>query len=346
MDNPGLDEFFKNLVIEEELQGPVLPPEEVEKEKEILGKFTDGELLVIADLVARLPAKEHINKEIDYMREELSDDTKLRVSVQDDKIEFIIDKNECGGLYIMELTVHPKMGIILNMRAYQEDWDIVDPPIVCLNCEGELVIEKIIGHITDVNAFGYEIHYDICTYRCSNCGSLHQGQTCGGGIEDLVLIPEEKKENPNPFIPDPDPSVPFNSEPFTSDPFEAPPFSIEPAHFPTWEELEKKREDLVYFVNISGDEQIASLLRDAYTELHLTVWGEDDAEKALEDVYSHLMTLKRAGVKRYKKFVKEKDDRVDTLLTSRIIELEYRIKGLERELAEFKTKSNWDSFGL
>lgn len=346
MDNPGLDEFFKNLIIEEELQGPILPPEEVEKEKEILDKFTDGELLVIDDLVARLPAKEHINKEIEYMREELSDDTKLRVSVQDGKIEFIIDENECGGLYIMELTVHPKTGIILNMRAYQEDWDIVDPPSVCLKCEGELVIEKIIGHITDVNAFGYEIHYDICTYRCSNCGSLHQGKTCGGGIEDLVLIPEEKKENPNPFIPDPDPSVPFNSEPFTSDPFEAPPFSIEPAHFPTWEELEKKREDLVYFVNISGDKQIASLLRDAYIELNLSVWAGDAGEKALKDVYSHLMTLKRAGVKKYKKFVEAKDDRVHTLLTSRISELEYRIKGLERELMESKTKANWDSFDL
>ena len=332
MDNPGLDDFLKDFIGEE----PVLSPEEVEKEKEILDKFTDGELLVIDDLVARLPAKEHINKEIDYMREELSDDTKLRVSVQDDKIEFIIDKNECGGLYIMELTVHPKMGIILNMRAYQEDWDIVDPPIVCLNCEGELVIEKIIGHITDVNAFGYEIHYDICTYRCSNCGSLHEGKTCGGGdVADLVLIPEEKNEKND-----------LNSEPFTSDPFEAPPFSIEPAHFPTWEELEKRREDLIYFVNISGDKQIASLLRDAYIELNLSVWAGDAGEKALKDVYSHLMTLKRAGVKKYKKFVEEKDNRVHTLLTSRISELEYRIKGLERELMESKTKANWDAFGL
>lgn len=336
MDNSGLDEFFKNLIIEEELQGPILPPEEVEKEKEILDKFTDGELLVIDDLVARLPAKEHINKEIDYMREELSDDTKLRVSVQDGKIEFIIDENECGGLYIMELTLHPKTGIILNMRAYQEDWGIVDPPSVCLNCGEELVIEKIIGHITDVNAFGYEIHYDICTYRCSNCGSLHEGKTCGGGdVADLVLIPEEKNEKND-----------LNSEPFTSDPFEAPPFSIEPVYFPTWEELEKKCEDLVSFVNISDDAQIASLLRVAYTDLHLSVWGEDDAEKALEDIYSHLMTLKRAGVKRYKKFVKEKDNRVHTLLTSRISELEYRIKGLERELMESKIKSNWDSFDL
>lgn len=342
MDNPGLDDFLKDFIGEE----PVLSPEEVEKEKEILGKFTDGELLVIDDLVARLPAKEHINRQIDDIRKELSDDTKLRVSVQDARIEFIIDENECVELYTMELIFHPKMGIISNMYIHPVGGDIVDSSGYCLNCKKELVLEGIIGHITDVNAFGYEIHYDICTYRCSNCGSLHQGQTCGGDIEDLVLISEEKKENPNPFIPDPDPSVPFNSEPFTSDPFEAPPFSIEPAHFPTWEELEKRREDLIYFVNISGDEQIASLLRDAYIELNLSVWAGDAGEKALEDIYSHLMTLKRAGIKKYKKFVEEKDNRVHTLLTSRICELEYRIKGLERELAEFKTKSNWDSFGL
>jgi hypothetical protein len=74
MDNPGLDEFFKNLIIEEELKGPILPPEEVEKEKEILSKFTDGELLVIDDLVARLPAKEHINKEIDETLKEFIND--------------------------------------------------------------------------------------------------------------------------------------------------------------------------------------------------------------------------------------------------------------------------------
>ena len=129
MSNLGLKAFFNNLSVDNTeglLEGPILSPEEIEKEKEILANFTHGELLVIEDLVRRLPNKEHINREIEYMRQELSETKKLRVSVNDDEIEFIIDENSHGGLYAMVLKVHPKIGLVLGLSSYMEDWDIED----------------------------------------------------------------------------------------------------------------------------------------------------------------------------------------------------------------------------